>query len=88
VNETIAALLKDGGIIAALVVVLLIVKALVPAFLRKNNHAKSPLMIASQPPRVATSGEQSTDFWDKRFDSLENELKTIKETLERMERKQ
>jgi hypothetical protein len=30
---------------------------------KNNNHVKPPLMIASEPPRIATSGEQSTDYW-------------------------
>ena len=56
---------------------------------RGNNNVKQPpLMIQSQPPRIATSGEQSTDYWQARFQSLESKMDTIQETLERMERKQ
>ena len=57
--------------------------------LRRNNHVKPPpLVIGSQPPRIATAGEQSADYWQARFQSLESKMDTIQETLERIERKQ
>jgi hypothetical protein len=56
--------------------------------LRRNNHQakQPPLMIQSQPPRIATSGEQSTDYWQARFQSLESKVDAIAETLDRIER--
>ncbi len=56
--------------------------------LRRNNHEakRSPLMIESQPSRIATSGEQSTEYWEKRFDAMDNKLKSIAEALDRIER--
>jgi hypothetical protein len=58
--------------------------------LRRNNHHEAkqhpPLMIESQPPRIATAGEQATSYWEKRFDAMDNKLKSIAEALDRIER--
>lgn len=61
---------------------------IVQAMRRNHNHVKQPpAIIASQPPRIATAGEQSADYWQTRFNSIEEELRTIKETLARIERR-
>ncbi len=54
---------------------------------RNNNGAKQPpTMIATQPPRRATSGEESVAFWENRFNALDSEIKAIREALDRIER--
>ncbi len=54
-----------------------------------NNHVKQPpTMLATQPPRIATAGEQSADYWQAHFKVLETKIDTLIATVERMERKQ
>jgi len=63
-----------------------IVLQIIKAMRRNGNSKQTPTMIATQTPRRATSGEESVAFWENRFNVLENELKAIRETLDRIER--
>jgi hypothetical protein len=65
VNEVISQLLKQGGAIAALVLVYLIVVKVVPLLAKKNGNG----------PKVETSGAKSPEFW------VEKIRATVKEAL-------
>jgi hypothetical protein len=75
-----------AAFIGGMWILLQIIKAL-----RRNNHhdtkqRQQPLVIDAQPPRIATAGEQATSYWEKRYDAIDNKLKSIAEALDRIER--
>ncbi len=73
----------------ALLLVIFMLLKFKPWERKNNNHIRpAPTMIATQPPRAATAGEQDTAYWEKRYDAIDSKLEEISRTLDRMERKQ